>query len=90
MVGIAGTALFVSALLYFLNMALTVVRSQTPAPAMPGFAEALSGPEHAPAFLDRWRPWLALAVILIAVAYGPSLVRLAATASLTSPGFRVW
>jgi len=75
---------------YFLNMALTVVRSRAPAPPMPRFAEALSGAEHAPAFLNRWRPWLALAAALIAVAYGPSLARLVATSPLTSPGFRLW
>jgi hypothetical protein len=57
---------------------------------MPGFAEALSGPDHAPAALDRWRPWLVLAALLIVVAYGPSLARLVATTPLTTPGFRVW
>ena len=50
----------------------------------------MSGPEHAPAFLDRWRPWLALAGLLIVVAYGPVLVRLAHTTPLNAPGFRVW
>jgi cytochrome c oxidase subunit 1 len=90
LVGIGGTVLFVSALLYFLNMALTVWASRQPAPAMPAFADALSGPEHAPPILDRWRPWLALAALLIAVAYGPTLFRLALTTPLTTPGLRVW
>jgi hypothetical protein len=57
---------------------------------MPHFAEALSGPEHAPLILDRWRPWLVLAAVLIAIAYGPNLVRLAATTPLITPGLRVW
>lgn len=90
LVGVGGTVLFVSALLYFLNLGLTLVASREPAPAMPAFAEALSGPEHAPAILDRWRPWLALAAALIAIAYGPMLFRLATTTPLTTPGFRVW
>jgi cytochrome c oxidase subunit 1 len=88
--GIGGTILFVSSVLYFLNLVLTLVASKQPAPEMPGFAEALSGPDHAPAILDRWRPWLALAGVLIAIAYGPTLVRLALTTPLNAPGFRVW
>jgi cytochrome c oxidase subunit 1 len=90
LVGLGGVLLFVSALLYFLNIVLTVVASREPAPAMPEFADALSGPEHAPAMLDRWRPWLALAGVLIVIAYGPTLLRLALTTPLTTPGFRVW
>ena len=90
LVGIGGTILFVSALLYFLNLGLTLVASREPAPAMPAFAEAVSGPEHAPAILDRWGPWLALAAALIAIAYGPPLLRLVTTTPLTTPGFRVW
>jgi cytochrome c oxidase subunit 1 len=88
--GVGGAILFVSAICYFLNLVLTLVASRKPAPAMPGFAEALSGAEHAPAILDRWRPWLALAAVLIAIAYGPTLVRLAATTPFNAPGFRVW
>ena len=90
LVGIGGSVLFVSSMLYFLNLILTLVASRAPAPAVPGFAEALSGPDHAPAILDRWRPWIVLAFVLIAVAYGPTLVRLAATTPFNAPGLRVW
>jgi cytochrome c oxidase subunit 1 len=90
LVGVGGALLFVSALLYFLNMVLTVTASRRLAQPALEFAEAVSGPDQAPAFLDRWRPWLALAAILIAVAYGPTLVRLAVTTPLTTPGLRVW
>jgi cytochrome c oxidase subunit 1 len=90
LVGIGGTLLFVSALLYFLNMVLTVVASRrSPQPALE-FAEPISGPDQAPAFVDRWRPWLVLAALFIVVAYGPTLFRLATTTPLTTPGFRVW
>jgi cytochrome c oxidase subunit 1 len=88
--GFGGAILFVSSLLFFLNIVLTLVASRVPAPAAPEFAEALSGAEHAPAILDRWRPWLALAAVLILVAYGQTLVRLALTTPLVTPGFRVW
>jgi cytochrome c oxidase subunit 1 len=90
LVGIGGTVLFVSGMLYLGNLALTVWASRAPAPALPGFAEPLSGPDHSPAVLDRWRPWLALAFLLIAVAYGPTLVRLALHTPLDAPGLRVW
>jgi alpha-D-ribose 1-methylphosphonate 5-triphosphate synthase subunit PhnI len=50
----------------------------------------MSGPDHAPAIFDRWRPWLALAVILILLAYGPSLARLVTSTPFDTPGMRVW
>jgi cytochrome c oxidase subunit 1 len=90
LVGAGGALLFASAVLYFLNLLLTAVASRAAAPALPAFAEALSGPDHAPAILDRWRPWLALAAVLIVIAYGPTLLRLALTTALQSPGYRVW
>ena len=90
LVGIGGGVLFVSAMIYFLNLVLTATAGRAPAPAVPAFADAISGPDHAPAFLDRWRPWLALAVALIIVAYAPTLLRLATTTPLSSPGMRVW
>ncbi len=40
--------------------------------------------------LDRWRPWLVLAVVLILIAYGPSVARLVLTTPFDAPGLRVW
>ncbi|HXU88275.1 MAG TPA: cbb3-type cytochrome c oxidase subunit I [Methylomirabilota bacterium] len=90
LVGIGGTLLFVSAMLYFLNLALTVVASRVPCRGEVLFAEALSGAEHAPVLFDRWRPWLVLAFALIALAYGPSLLQLAVATPFDVPGMRVW
>jgi cytochrome c oxidase subunit 1 len=90
LVAIGGTILFVSAMLYFLNLVLTAMcgRHETPVPVP--FAEAMSGPENAPAILDRWRPWLVVAIVLIVIAYGPTLGRLIVTTPLNTPGLRVW
>ncbi|HYB40524.1 MAG TPA: cbb3-type cytochrome c oxidase subunit I [Candidatus Methylomirabilis sp.] len=90
LVGVGGALLFASGVLYLLNLLLTVTVSRRPAPAAPEFAAAISGPEEGPAMLDRLRPWLVVAVVLIAIAYGPTLARLVATPSFNAPGFRVW
>jgi cytochrome c oxidase subunit 1 len=89
LVAVGGTLLFVSAMLYFVNLLLTATRGRRETSEVP-FAEAMSGPDHSPVLLDRWRPWLALAVVLIVIAYGPTLVRLVATTPLATPGLRVW
>ena len=90
LVAIGGTLLTVSALLYFANLALTLLVARPPHPQGVVFAEAMSGADHALSILDRVRPWLVLAVVLIALAYGPSLVDLIATTPFDNPGLRVW
>jgi len=89
-VGVGGTLLFISGILYLLNLLLTVTVSRGPAAAVPAFAEAAAPPEEGPAALDRVRPWVVTAAILLVIAYGPTLARLVATSQLNAPGFRVW
>lgn len=90
LVGVGGSLLFVSGLLYFMNLVVTAWWSRGPAPAFPGFAEALSGAEHAPAMLDHWRPWVVIAVVLILIAYGPTVAQLVLATPFDAPGLRVW
>jgi hypothetical protein len=88
---VGGTLLFISGVLYLLNLLLTLKVSRTRAPAVPDFAQAAASPEDGPLVLDRLRPWMVGAVILIGpIAYGPTLVQLVSTAALNAQGFRVW
>ncbi len=89
-VGVGGTLLFISGVLYLLNLLLTATVSRVPAPAVPEFAVAAAPPEDGPAILDRLRPWVVTAVVFLVIAYGPTLARLIATSRLDVPGFRVW
>jgi cytochrome c oxidase subunit 1 len=90
LVGLGGTLLFLSALGYFVNIVLTVAASRQPAAVDIPRADAMAGPEGAPRLLDRWWPWLALAGVLILLAYGPPLAEMVSTTPLRSPGYRVW
>jgi cytochrome c oxidase subunit 1 len=90
LVAIGGSVMFLSAMLYFLNLLMTCIASRQPAPEPPAFAEAISGPDEAPACLDRWRPWLVITLVFIVLAYGHILFHLVTETSLNVPGMRVW
>jgi hypothetical protein len=77
-------------MLYFLNLAMTCVASRAPAPEVPAFAEAVSGPAEAPAILGSWRPWLVLTVLFLVLAYAHPLIHLVGNTPLNVPGMRVW
>jgi len=87
---IGGVILVVSGLLWLINMVGTVASKKVleSAVTMP-VAEALES-TPAPAWLDRWRPWLAATVALIIVSYGPQLVVQISQIQSTSPGFKPW
>jgi cytochrome c oxidase subunit 1 len=88
---VGGLIMFVSAIFYYTNMIMTLTRGK-PLTAQPEWpqARALSGPEDAPAILDRFTPWLLIAAALILANYGPILWDLISNAALNVPGRRVW
>ena len=88
---LGGLLLWASLLLYFVVVAGTVFASRQAAqPAEMPVAEAVRDPQETPAWLDGWRPWLVVTIILILLSYGPPLVELVRNADLSSPGLRVW
>jgi cytochrome c oxidase subunit 1 len=89
-VAVGGTLLFISGILYLLNLLLTVTAGRAPAPAVPEFAESAAPPEEGPALLNRLRPWVVMAAVLLVIAYGPTLTRLVVTGQFNVPGLRVW
>lgn len=90
LVAVGGAIMFVSGVIYVLNIALTALRAPAQAPAPVEFATAVAGPDQSPAVLDRWRPWLAVAAIFIVIAYGPVLADLVINTPLNVPARRVW
>lgn len=87
---IGGIILGISGLLLYANVLGTVFsRKRLETPVEMPVAEPLN-PAPAPQWLDSWRPWLALTVVLILIAYGPVLVDLISNINMTSPGFKVW
>lgn len=87
---IGGIILTISAALFFTNMLGTVFsKKELEEPIEMPVAEAMH-PDRAPAWLDSWRPWIAVTIALLIVAYGPILVQMISDLNMSSPGFRVW
>jgi cytochrome c oxidase subunit 1 len=87
LVGVGGAILAISGLLYFVVVIGTLVTKKGTAydVEMP-LAEALSGPEHAPPVLDRWRVWIGGAAVLILIAYVPTLITIIQASAWNAPG----
>lgn len=89
---IGGVILFFGAYLFVMIMVVTVLRKRAPAAEVPEVpeAESIQDPQMTPAWLDRWAPWLAIAVLLVILMYGPNLMYQITNMQNTSPGFRLW
>jgi len=88
---VGGLLMFVSAILYYLNMILTMsIGKRDERTQEFEFAKAVSGPDDVPLILDRFKPWLVVAAVLILINYGPTLFYLVTTARLNAPGFTPW
>jgi cytochrome c oxidase subunit 1 len=88
--GIGGVILFISAVIFFVNVVMSLVASTERVHVEMPEAEAVSGPQEAPAILERWRVWLTATAVIILIGYGPALIQLLQDMAFTSPGFRVW
>lgn len=87
---IGALIMFFSAILYYLNMIMTITAGKKEAEPMVPFAKAVSGSEDAPKVLDNFKPWLAISFALILINYAPTLIRLISTTPLNIPGMRSW
>lgn len=88
---VGGSILFVAAVLYFWSIIGTLLGKQRAAePIEVPVAEAEVVPGKAPAWLEKWRLWILLSVVLVIIGYAPVLAQLAGNFNPVSPGFRVW
>jgi cytochrome c oxidase subunit 1 len=90
LVAIGGVILVISGLLYYVNVVGTLLAKKGTAMDvdMP-IAEALSGPENAPAILDRWRVWIGGAIVIILIAYVPVLIAIIQASAWNAPGLLI-
>ncbi len=93
-VSIGGTILLVSVILYLIVMWKTFRGPKVAAADVPEvpIAEALRSPQLTPVWLDRFKPWLIVAGLLVLLAYGPQLVDQIGNMNLNAPGvdFKIW
>ena len=84
---IGGTILFISLVLFLLNIGLTALGNVNLS-AIPenSYAETLSGPEDAPLVLDNLKLWVALAVALVIIAYSLPIVAIIDRGGILGPG----
>lgn len=89
--GIGGSILFIAAILYFVSIIGTVFSKQKGVgEEIIPIAEAEVDPSHTPAWLDSWKPWITLSIILVIIGYGPILIQMFLNMNLNAPGFKLY
>ncbi|MEZ4644472.1 MAG: cbb3-type cytochrome c oxidase subunit I [Chloroflexota bacterium] len=82
---IGGIILTISAALFYTNVLGTVFsKKKLETPIEMPVAEPVD-PTPAPVWLDSWRPWIALTIALIVIAYGPVLFDLISNLNMVAP-----
>ena len=86
-VAIGGTLLFVSTVLFLVNVVGTAVGPRADAPTVDGaIPKPLSGPEGSPRVIDDLRLWTIIAVVLVVLAYTLPLWSVIERGGLFGPG----
>jgi Heme/copper-type cytochrome/quinol oxidases, subunit 1 len=83
---VGGAVLTISGLLFFVVLIMTVLRGQRAEDIEVPLAEPLQE-ETIPWYLDRFRPWVIGAAVLVLMAYGPAIAQLVSISNPASPGF---
>jgi len=83
---LGGIILFVSLLLFLVNVAMTLAGSKGGDLPANGYADTLSGPEDAPLVLDNLRLWGGIAVVLVVLAYILPLAAIISRGGILGPG----
>lgn len=81
---VGGTIMFISAVLFFVVIGMTLWRGEAGAIEPMPVAEAMRDSSESWPLLDNWKVWVGVAVALIVLAYGP--VFLTYTPNFVSPG----
>jgi cytochrome c oxidase subunit 1 len=89
---VGGAILLVAVLMYLWVMIKTVTGPKVAAEEVPDIpvAESIRHPQLTPVWLDRFRPWLIGAGVLLVIAYGPQLVDQISNISLNAVGWKTW
>jgi len=89
--GIGGSILFFGSVFFFITVLGTAFGKQKLAVELETpVAEPEVDSSHTPAWLDNWKLWIILAVVLVVIGYGPVLADLFKNIQLIAPGFKVW
>ncbi|WNR44227.1 cbb3-type cytochrome c oxidase subunit I [Paenibacillus roseipurpureus] len=85
---IGGMVLFIGVLMMVVNV-VAMLRAPKGVEAYP-LGEAMESAEATPVYLDRWRIWIALSVLLILFAYTIPLIDMISSSVPGSKGFITW
>ena len=81
-----GVLLFVSSLLFLMNVGLTAMNNEPATGLNSALPPALSGPEQSPTVLDNLKLWALIAVVLVVLAYSLPLYSIVQGAGLYPAG----
>ncbi len=87
MAAVGGTLMFVSGVLFFVVIVMTVLNKATAQVEMPVAETMLPASRSAPV-LDRWPVWIGVMILLIVIAYGPYFITY--EPNFVSEGWKVW
>jgi cytochrome c oxidase subunit 1 len=87
---IGGVIMFVSGALYFVVILGTLAGLAGRVRLGMPVAEYDMSTDHVWPFLDRWQAWMAVTVLLIALAYGPFFIGYLPQVNMTSIGWKLW